>query len=78
MWHGVDWPTGENLTRRQALKVSGVPAAIFDRCVELGIIRPLGRSQKTRKYDWSEVFALSRLWDRLERFLPLAEKKPSS
>lgn len=70
MRHVVEWPGGESLTRAQAVKASGIPAKVFDRFVELGLVRPLGKDRRNRRFPWDEVFALARLWDRLERFLP--------
>jgi hypothetical protein len=71
--HIIEWPGGESLTRAQALAATGIPGRLFNRFVELGLIHPQGKDKRNRRYKWDEVYALARLWERLERFLP-AEK----
>ncbi len=70
MQHIIEWPGGEWLTRKEALRALGIKAALFDRLIALGIVPPPeGDTPRTLVWKWSDIYAAAQLWPRLLKLI---------
>ncbi len=70
MQHIIDWPGGEWMTKKEALRALGIKAALFDRLQSLGIIPPPeGDTDRSLVWKWSEIYAVAQLWPKLLRLI---------